>query len=144
MVISDLPEYLPLLEKNIALNKDAFKDDNVVQAKKIVWGDKDDYNALKDSLGSRIDLVLVSDCVYYEASLKPLVSTLLDLTEASGNAEILISFEERESAQKQAVQEGFFALVREHFVVQEVSASECHPQYSCPEIRVLRLRRKRE
>ena len=143
MVISDLPEYLPLLEKNIELNKDAVKaNSNVVEAKKIVWGDKEDSNALKEFLGSRIDVVLVSDCVYYEASLKPLVSTLLDL--ADDATEILISFEERESAQKQAVQEGFFVLVREHFVVQEIPASECHPQYSCPEIRVLRLRRQRE
>lgn len=118
------------------MNRDALKAD--IEARKIVWGE--DGEELKRSLG-QIDLILVSDCVYYEASLRPLVSTLLDLSD--DNTRILISFEERESAQKQAVQAGFFTLIREHFVVDEIPASECHPQYSCPEIRVLRLRRRK-
>lgn len=136
-VISDLPEYLPLLKTNIDLNRDVLRGE--IEAKKIVWGE--DSLELKEEIG-KIDFILVSDCVYYEASLKPLVSTLLELTEEK--TEILISFEERESEQKQAVQKGFFKLIRAHFVVEEIPSFECHPQYSCPEIRVLRLRRERE
>ena len=44
------------------------------------------------------DMILVSDCVYYEAAVDPLVKTLTALT--GPKTLVLLSIEDRESAQK--------------------------------------------
>ena len=136
VIISDLPEYLPLLNKNVDLNAKGLR--GKVRAETIVWGE--DGAKLRKSLG-QVDVILVSDCVYYEASLEPLVSTLLDLSEDNADCENLVSFEERESDQKQAVQKKFFELIEASFKVERIPEKDLHSEYCCPEIQVLRLQR---
>lgn len=136
-MLTDLPECVTLLEKNIALNADAISPPASVEVRSLTWGERAHDVAF--------DLVLVSDCIYYEAALEPLVSTLADLFDLNVNTRVLVSYEDRSSssAEKQKVQERFLDLAEAAgFSLRHYSAAECHPDYSSEDIHVLNLQKK--
>ena len=59
VTLTDLPDFVPLLQLNIDNNKDLLKGKAVCQALK--WGDK-----IEDKTLCEPDLILLADCVYYE------------------------------------------------------------------------------
>lgn len=59
--MTDLPEVLPLLEKNIELNKDILKGNT--SASVLVWGSYENTLPVPD-------FILVSDCIYYDQVTK--------------------------------------------------------------------------
>ena len=63
---------MPLLEKNVDRNREAFS--GKIEAKELRWGVDEDLKCFETD--PAVDIVLVSDCIYYEASIKPLVQTL--------------------------------------------------------------------
>lgn len=142
VTITDLPRIVPLLEEGIALNPNLTN----IDAKALTWGSDlidfldEDENLDKNIENGYYDLILVSDCIYYEASVEPLIKTLTKLCELNKNCRILISYEVRdylESKQKIAVE--FFRAVGEHFKILPYKTEECHEDYASDDIRVIKL-----
>ena len=98
------------------------------------WGEDKDVQ----DLDFVPDLILVSDCIYYEASVKPLISTLKSIC---GEAtKILISYEARDYLEsKKAIAKEFFRAVGEDFHIKPFPTSACHEEYSSDDIRVIQL-----
>ncbi len=133
VTLTDLENCLPLLKKNAKLNQEHLGR-QTIEARQLCWGAEQDLKLLISERGP-FDLVLVSDCVYYQDSLEPLVETLVKV-----GATVLLSYEERYSEEKVKVQKRFFELIEKAgFEAQEYPTSECHPEYASPDIHVLRL-----
>ena len=131
VILSDLEQYLDIIRENIRIN--GF---DKVLAKEIRWGREEDIRGLSP------DLILISDCVYYEDSLEPLVKTLSGLSSNGGKTRILMSYEKRFSEQKIKVENSFFELIKKNnFSVKEFPSSECHPDFSCDDIKVILMRK---
>jgi len=139
VTLTDLPRIVPLLEEGIALNCNLTN----INAKALTWGsDLTDFLEENDKIieTGYYDLILVSDCIYYEASVEPLIKTLIKLCELNKDCQILISYESRdylESKKKIAVD--FFRAVGEHFKILPYKTEECHEDYASDDIRVIKL-----
>jgi len=139
VTLTDLPRIVPLLEEGIALNCNLTN----INAKALTWGsDLTDFLDENDKIieTGYYDLILVSDCIYYEASVEPLIKTLIKLCELNKDCQILISYESRdylESKKKIAVD--FFRAVGEHFKILPYKTEECHEDYASDDIRVIKL-----
>ncbi len=90
VVLTDLPKFVPLLEEGIVLNSEQLG--NRVTARPLSWGSAEDVEGLEVTP----DLILVSDCLYYEASVTPLISTLRDLCAKKQGCFVLLSYEVRD------------------------------------------------
>jgi hypothetical protein len=75
VILTDLPEVVPLMQANIEANRAhlSFKAD--IQARALAWGSKADVEALP----SRPTLITASDVVYFPALMPLLLRTHLDL-----------------------------------------------------------------
>lgn len=134
VILSDLPRILPLLQEGIDLNKGHFK--GQIEARALSWGQEQDLQQLEDVP----DLILVSDCIYYEASVKPLISTLNGLCRRNRNCVILLSYETRDYLEsKKVIAKEFFRAVSEHFQICPFGTQACHEDYACDDIRVIKL-----
>ena len=111
VVISDLPIYVDAIQENIEHNRDIIQGD--ASARSIDWTEP----VAEDLVGSA-DIVIVCDCVYYEASLQPLVSTIRDLLKNADKSCVIFAYEERPD--KILLYQQFFELVHKHFVVTEI------------------------
>lgn len=131
--MTDLDRLVPLLNESISLNESL---QHRVKAQALHWGDQDQIETFSKNPP---DLILVADCVYYEASIEPLVDTLASLSSFS-RCPILLSYEIRdEFEEKRAVKEKFFELARKSFCIKEFETSDCHQDYAADDIKVLRL-----
>ena len=76
MTLTDLDRIQPLLEEGIRLNKAALGSFGaVLRTAALTWGSAEEVEAVCAPIGPP-DLITVSDCVYYQASVAPLVFTL--------------------------------------------------------------------
>ena len=143
VTLTDLPEYIPLLEKNVELNSGEISFGSI-ESKVLRWGEEEGTG--ESRLLLETDLVVVSDCIYYEASLEPLVSTLKAATRASPQALILICYEDRSASSeaKEEIQRRFFELVEaaDLWSVRHFSSTECHPEFASDDIHVIGLQKK--
>lgn len=116
LVITDLPQMIPLIEDNLVLN--GFQEDleGKILAVELCWGQE-----LPDKIQKDIpfDLILISDCVYLEACFDPLLQTLRQLMTESTLC--LMSYKKRRRAEKI-----FFIKLRKEFSFREVTD---HPHY---------------
>lgn len=89
VIVTDLPEAMDNLNKNISLNSLS----HVVKPEILRWGNEDDLShTLKDWKQQTSDhplLVIAADCVYWECLYQPFLNTLTDLV--SRGATILIA-----------------------------------------------------
>ncbi|KAF8782854.1 Protein-lysine methyltransferase METTL21D like protein [Argiope bruennichi] len=108
VILTDLPEVIPLLEKNIELNKNIIK--GAATASVLEWGKLDKNFPVPD-------LILVSDCIYYDMSVEKLVPTLVELSDTS--TEILISYEDRVIGNKKELLKNFLDAFKKHFTVEK-------------------------
>lgn len=135
VVITDLPRILPLLQEGIALNPNLSN----IEARALSWGHQEDL----DQLDFVPDLVLVSDCIYYEASVDPLISTLKSLVGSQTATRILLSYEVRDYLEsKKIIAKEFFRAVGENFRIKPFPTSACHEEFSSDDIRVIELEPK--
>ena len=142
VTLTDVSSIVPLLKKNIAHNEAALADNGgSLVAKELQWAS--DEHLADVTQGGKFKYVLVSDCVYYEASIEPLCKTLTKLATEKG-AEILLSYEDRSgsSEDKAKVQKAFFQAVEKEFDVYKYKTEDCHEDYACDEISVLKLTAK--
>ena len=106
MTVTDLPRFVPLLQKSINSNSNLKAN---ISAQALTWGQSSDLEALDLPTP---DLVLISDCIYYEASVEPLISTLKDLCGSSEkNCQILLSYEKRDYLESKKKIEGILIRV---------------------------------
>jgi hypothetical protein len=84
VLLTDLPEAMPLLERNIELNRDRFVlNSDAVEAQVLSWGDEEH---IQQALAWLLEndgpvLILASDCVYFQELHAPLEQTLRQLLE---------------------------------------------------------------
>ncbi|XP_041465886.1 protein-lysine methyltransferase METTL21D-like [Lytechinus variegatus] len=132
VILTDLEEFVPLMELNIKNNQSALN--GSATAKVLKWGeDISDINPLPE-------LVLMSDCVYYPEAVEPLVRTLCDLSK--DGAAILCCYEERTIGQNAEAHQLFDKLMEPHFLVEEIPRQDLDPVYNSDEIHVMWYRRK--
>ena len=154
VTLTDLPRIIPFLEEGIEANSTLFcatnskSLDSFIRTIPLSWGNINEVNQLcmiKDKNGVKIggppDLIVVSDCVYFEASLAPLICTLRELARASSHTvPIYLSYEVRDySSQKQKVKEDFFNLAKRYFSIQEIPSEKLHEDYCSDDIKVLKM-----
>ncbi|XP_035667257.1 protein-lysine methyltransferase METTL21D-like [Branchiostoma floridae] len=130
--ITDLQEFVPLMDLNIKENADRIQ--GLVKACTLKWGE-DIISFLPHP-----DYIIFSDCIYYEESLEPLLDTVSAL--AGSNTVVLWSYEERTTGNKPELQRRFIEAVRKDFTVEEVPQDSLHPVYRSEDIHVLRMKRK--
>ncbi|KAJ4433575.1 hypothetical protein ANN_15884 [Periplaneta americana] len=134
VTITDLPEVIPLMQKNAEANRTVWSTSGGKVCTKILqWGSELPEWKIPD-------IVLLADCVYYEESVEPLVKTLYNLTDA--DTEVFLSQEKRDSEKQQMVWKMFQELLQKHFEITMVPEEEHHPEFCCPDIVVLRARKK--
>jgi len=82
VLLTDLQDAMPLLETNIALNKDSFRcGPRAVSCRELKWGSNDNGNNdnNNDAFPLLPLLVVAADCVYFQELHQPLETTLMDL-----------------------------------------------------------------
>ena len=77
VLLTDLPDAMPLLQRNIHVNRQRFRGgEDAVQAQVLSWGNNDDADAALQWIGPGPFLVIASDCVYFPQLHEPLEQTL--------------------------------------------------------------------
>ena len=109
VVLTDLPVYLPSVLQNIEANKDILA--GTASALGLDWKER-----VPASLAASADMVIVCDCIYYEASLQPLIDTILALVKPG--APVILAYEKRPD--KVELYEEFFSLRDKYFSTTEI------------------------
>ncbi|KAK8084835.1 methyltransferase-domain-containing protein [Apiospora hydei] len=91
--VTDQVNMLPLMEKNVALNKLGSK----VQPAVLNWGEP----LGSDVINFKPDVILAADCVYFEPAFPLLLATLSDLLALCPSATIYFCFKKRRRADMQ-------------------------------------------
>ncbi|KAL4228107.1 hypothetical protein ACF0H5_013542 [Mactra antiquata] len=129
VTITDLEEFVPLMQLNIDTNMELFN--NKVDARSLKWGTD------LESTYSNIDVVLVADCIYYGESLEPLVKTLDDLSGI--NTCVYCCYEERTSDIKQDLQNKFLRMVKQIFNIEKIPLNRQDQEYCSDDIHILKM-----
>ncbi|XP_075229926.1 protein N-lysine methyltransferase METTL21D-like isoform X2 [Lycorma delicatula] len=136
VVMTDLPEILPLLEYNIMANKDLWQNKGgKAVSKPLKWS----HNFSVDDW-FQPDLLLLADCVYYSESLSDLFATALKL--CSEKTELILCQEERDSEKQKAIWNSFLKLLDKDFDYYSVPEKEQHYLFHSPDISIIRAKKK--
>lgn len=136
VLITDLSYCVDIMRRNVSKNKHLVG--NRIRVEEFDWNQTDPKSDAFFGLKlSEINLILVSDCVYYEQSVEQLFRTIDWL--ASKGATVLLSYEERDD--KRELIDKFFKLVDNRFEIIEIESQELHPEYRSPDLHLLRIRR---
>ncbi|CAK7338651.1 unnamed protein product [Dovyalis caffra] len=119
VTLTDLPDRLRLLKKNIETNLRHGNMRGSAVVKELIWGDDPD----QDLIDPFPDYVLGSDVVYSEGAVVDLLDTLVQLCGAQTT--IFLSGELRNDA----VLEYFLDAAMKDFVVGRVEQTQWHPDY---------------
>ena len=103
VLLTDLPEAIPILEYNISQNQ--YAEGCTVESQVLKWEDEESLELLLGK--SKFDIVLVSDCTYNCDSCPALVKTLSAVAQAS-NPYVIVSMKVRHETESV-----FFALMEE-------------------------------
>ncbi|KAL1132234.1 hypothetical protein AAG570_010191 [Ranatra chinensis] len=138
VTLTDLPNVIPQLEKTIELNRTSWAGRGTVTAGPLAWGSNKQGNI---DTSKKPDIILLSDCVYYEESVEPLMETLKNL--CGYNTEIILSQEKRESEKQKEVWKQFLDKFYSEFLVLKVPTNEQDEIYASPDIHLLHAKRGR-
>ncbi|CAH0559387.1 unnamed protein product [Brassicogethes aeneus] len=133
VLLTDLPEALPLLKLNIDSNKSVlFSCKGAVKFNSLNWGEKYDnkFNP---------DIVLMADCIYYKESIGPLIKTLTELT--TKDTTIIMSQELRDTEKQKEVWEFFKSSVQIFFNFHVIPIEEHNSEYCSRDILLVKLRK---
>lgn len=134
VLMTDLKDAVPLLEYNVEQNKGKFDKTTNIQVLEFTWSKEEAEKLMQDKT---YDYVLMSDCIYYEESLEPLIDTLNVLTDSKKSI-ILLAQELRESQRQIDLFKTFIKKTRDKIMFREVPAAEQDPDYQCEEIMLYR------
>ncbi|XP_031565488.1 protein-lysine methyltransferase METTL21D-like [Actinia tenebrosa] len=132
VVCTDLQDIIPLIELNIITNKHLVT--GSLSAAVLKWGE--DVSQLLPPF----DYIFIADCIYYEESLEPLIKTMCDLSGPS--TLIYLSYEERRTGNKLALENNFFKAVKEKFIVEEIPQEEQDSRFHSEDIHIIKLIKK--
>ncbi|XP_040581726.1 protein N-lysine methyltransferase METTL21D isoform X2 [Lepeophtheirus salmonis] len=135
-LITDVSSIRPLIEKNVKRNASAVKDGVQLIPFTLDWNQPPSLGSLPFQC---FDLILLSDGIYYEAGIEPLVSVLHSYS--TKDTDILIAYEVRPD--KDYILEKFLKLVEPIFNVKKV-VDGLDPVYSCDDIFLFHLNKKNE
>lgn len=128
VILTDLPGLLPLLEKNIHSNKNVLN--GSATSAVLSWGEDSPKFVSPD-------ILLISDCIYYDMSVEKLIPTIVALS--SEKTDIFISYEDRENKRKLIKQ--FLSELKKWFDIRVIPSSELHPDFHSPDIHVLKCKK---
>ena len=106
VIMTDLPIYIPQIQASIECNNRKFKYE--VSSEALDWEENLSNHKL---LRRKPDFLLLSDCIYYEQSLNPLVNTIKRLTDVGSM--VLLSYERRPEKSELYVE--FFNLIESEY-----------------------------
>ncbi|RWS06908.1 protein-lysine methyltransferase METTL21D-like protein [Dinothrombium tinctorium] len=142
VLLTDLPNLVPLLDENINRNKAIVSQCNGgnIFARSWHWADVDAIETVFADTGFHIkslDFVFISDCIYYEKGLQPLIATIKWLCKhCKPTIKIFLSYEEREEHCK--LIETFFKLISHSSICwREIGAEEHHPSFTSPDLHLI-------
>uniref|UniRef100_A0A1J3D991 Protein-lysine methyltransferase METTL21D n=1 Tax=Noccaea caerulescens TaxID=107243 RepID=A0A1J3D991_NOCCA len=119
VVLTDLPDRLRLLKKNIQTNLHRGDTRGSATVEELVWGDDPD----PDLIAPFPDYVLGSDVIYSEEAVHHLIKTLLQLS--GDQTTIFLAGELRNDA----VLEYFLESALKDFAIGRVEQTQWHPEY---------------
>lgn len=125
VVLTDLPDNLPLLRTNAAANQVS----QIVSIKALVWGSKPRH------LEPPYDIIVATDIMYIIEALNPLIETMKSLSGVQTT--ILLAYGRNRQAE-----EVFQAKIIPHFVMEKVADSALDALYQCIDVDVYHLRLK--
>ncbi|CAB3372884.1 Hypothetical predicted protein [Cloeon dipterum] len=132
---TDLPNVVPLIERNIAVNSDSIlQSGGSCTARVLDWSEKS-FDFIQ------ADYILVADCVYYEQSVEPLVSVLQMFSD--DKTIIYLSQEVRDYSLKQIkFWEDFHKTLLKYFEVTKIEKERQHQYFYSDDILLLELKLK--
>ena len=136
VLLTDLRECIPLMEVNCRVNSKKIQ--GSARAAVLEWGCALEEFTRDVCDGRHIDLLLMADVIYYDASVGPLLDTIKAL--CSANTQILMSYEDRTTGNKVELKEQFFLKVREEFLVEELPMEVVPENYRCDEIHIVAMK----
>ncbi|XP_026731298.1 protein-lysine methyltransferase METTL21D-like [Trichoplusia ni] len=138
VTLTDLPEALPLLRKNINENKYKISSmGGYAIAEALIWGET---SPLFDE---KYDMVLLADCVYYEEAVDPLINTLKCLVNNSQDQPIVYLTQElRQTEAQKTMWTSFYDKLSDYFFIKQIPEEEQHVNYKSPDILLLKLSKK--
>ncbi|XP_011499833.1 PREDICTED: protein-lysine methyltransferase METTL21D-like [Ceratosolen solmsi marchali] len=133
VVLTDLESVVPMLKKNIIANEKQWRGSGgTAKAQILEWGKKID-------LDFKPEIVLLTDCIYYEESIKPLLDTLENLCNSDNGTYAILSQEERETPKQIAIWKDFLTELNNRFKVKIIPISEQHPTFSNFDIHLMKI-----
>ncbi|XP_034945900.1 protein-lysine methyltransferase METTL21D-like [Chelonus insularis] len=140
VMVTDLESTMPMLEKNIMMNKSQWKDTNgSVNAQIMKWEDESIFDSLKKFSP---EIIILSDCIYYMESIDPLIMTLKRICDNESAAYVLLSQELRDTPRQISIWQYFLDNVKNYFHLNVISQSEQHPIYSSIDINLIKMTRR--
>lgn len=127
VTLTDLPEFVDLMKVNVKENSSLLTGTAVAQS--LTWGQELDEGLVG------CDVIVMSDVVYYEQSLEPLVRTVGNL--AGPRTRVFMSYEERTSCEKQRLKSKFFELMMTKHTSRQVNSEDLDSQYQSEDIHVI-------
>ncbi|EGT40055.1 hypothetical protein CAEBREN_10076 [Caenorhabditis brenneri] len=125
VILTDLPERIPLIEKNVKVNQKLTGDRIKIQV--LDW--------TKDTIPEGLDIVVAVDCVYYNSTIDPLIQLLNN----SNAKEILVVSEVRDIGEASIAQKSFYEKVKRFFQLDAISQEEFDPDYFADDIIIGKL-----
>ncbi|EGT56805.1 hypothetical protein CAEBREN_23679 [Caenorhabditis brenneri] len=125
VILTDLPERIPLIEKNVKVNQKLTGDRIKIQV--LDW--------TKDTIPEGLDIVVAVDCVYYNSTIDPLIQLLNN----SYAKEILVVSEVRDIGEASIAQKSFYEKVKRFFQLDAISQEEFDPDYFADDIIIGKL-----
>ncbi|XP_076261903.1 protein N-lysine methyltransferase METTL21D-like isoform X2 [Rhynchophorus ferrugineus] len=147
VILTDLPEIIPLLERNVLLNIEYVKNNKgKTDVIPLPWG----TNVLKE----KPDIILLADCIYYIQvymsikkllhihskhfqSIEPLICTLRNACKE--DTQIFISQEIRESEKQQECWRYFLESINKYFKIKNIPLEEQDEEFRSSDIVIMQL-----
>jgi len=105
-ILTDKDDQIPILKSNVELN---LKNSTKVRVEKLLWVEDVSH------LSPPFDVVIASECIYYENLVEPLCKTLTELCDK--NTHVYLSYEEHNPESVEA----FFNSAKKTFEIKQVS-----------------------
>ncbi|CAK9167677.1 unnamed protein product [Ilex paraguariensis] len=131
VVLTDIAPVMPALKHNLKKNKPVLG--KALKTSQLYWANSDQIKAL----GPPFDIVIATDVVYIEETVKPLVSAMEGLV--GENGVVLLGYQLRSTE----AHELFWEVCGRVFEVEKILHEHLHPEYAYEETDVYVLRKKK-
>ena len=88
-----------------------------------------------------VDFLVMSDVIYYEESLMPLIHTICHL--ASENTEVIVCYEDRFDGNKPFLKQKFFEILEKEFTMHGIPMEEQDPVFQSSDIHIVTMKKRK-